>query len=274
MSRTTEYHLDTSRARAAFPVERQARVHRVRHGLTPAQNGKYWREWGRARKVLRAAGYTAQEADAERHELHAQALGHDKPHADLTNADFDKVLAAFLAISESDNLDAQIAGQTGSRRRLEYSIEKLVKGREEYVREICTDCGAPGGDWRRLSDDHLANLRKTLAHRVERKRTETGAQDAPSTDIVDEARDGNRSVRELNDPQRQHLSDGMQHAMDCTLTFDADFVTAAHAGMPNTTWPDTVTVMQLWEYVAALTAAMDAKEVIDIETKLASGEPF
>jgi hypothetical protein len=48
------------------------------------------------------------QADAKRHSLHKQALGADKSSLDFTNAEFDKVLAAFRAVHDGGNLDAQL----------------------------------------------------------------------------------------------------------------------------------------------------------------------
>jgi hypothetical protein len=76
--------------------------------MNQAQLGLYRREWGLARKWFRAHGLLPMQADAKRHALHKQALGADKSSLDFTNAEFDKVLAAFRAVHDGGNLDAQL----------------------------------------------------------------------------------------------------------------------------------------------------------------------
>lgn len=74
--------------------------------MTPAQQLKYFREWGRVRDVLKAKGLPC--GDVERHNLHLKALGVRKSSKDFGNRDLDRVLAQFLSISEPDNLRAQL----------------------------------------------------------------------------------------------------------------------------------------------------------------------
>lgn len=84
--------------------------------MTPKQQKLYWREWSAARKADPAA---------DRHALHAQALGHDQSHKDFSNRDLDKVLAQFRAKSRPDDLSAQIRPHVQPRRRLLYKIAEL-----------------------------------------------------------------------------------------------------------------------------------------------------
>lgn len=72
------------------------------------QTRLYFREWNLVRRHLLAKGIDPKQADNRRHELHRRALGADKSSKDLTNADFDKVLAAFRAVHDGANLDAQL----------------------------------------------------------------------------------------------------------------------------------------------------------------------
>lgn len=74
--------------------------------MTPAQTAKYFGEWGRVRDVLKARGQPC--GDVERHKLHLKALGVRKSSKDFTNADLDKVLAAFYAITRPADLKAQL----------------------------------------------------------------------------------------------------------------------------------------------------------------------
>jgi len=76
--------------------------------MTPKQTSLYWREWGKVRARLISDGLTSEQAAAKRHALHAKALGRDKSHLAFTNQDFDKILAAFRAVYDDSNLDAQL----------------------------------------------------------------------------------------------------------------------------------------------------------------------
>ena len=76
--------------------------------MTSEQHRKYLFEWGLARKHFRAQGLEPKACDAKRHELHKRALGHDKSSLDLTNAEFDKVLAVFSGISRPADLSTQL----------------------------------------------------------------------------------------------------------------------------------------------------------------------
>ncbi len=85
--------------------------------MTALQNRLYFREWGRVRAVCKQHGFPV----PDRHALHVKALGLDKSHLDFTDADFDQVLAEFRAISQPDNLAAQLRQQEQPRCRLLYS---------------------------------------------------------------------------------------------------------------------------------------------------------
>lgn len=103
--------------------------------MTPAQSMLYFREWGRVRDVLKAKGLPC--GDVERHKLHLKALGARKSSKDFTNADLDKVLAAFKAITEPGNLTAQMrAMEQPQLRRLDAQtaclqlLDELAIGRD------------------------------------------------------------------------------------------------------------------------------------------------
>jgi hypothetical protein len=127
--------------------------------MTPAQNALYFREWGRVRSVCKQQGFPI----PDRHDLHVKALGLDKSHRDFTNADFDRVLAEFRAISQPDNLAAQLRQQNMPRRRLLYGIRRLAA--EPYWRAIAQDKFGTA-DESRLDLDQLTQLRITLAARA------------------------------------------------------------------------------------------------------------
>ena len=126
--------------------------------MTPAQNALYFREWGRVRAVCKQQGFPI----PDRHDLHVKALGLDKSHLDFTNGDFDQVLAEFRAISQPDNLAAQLRQQDMPRRRLLYSIRRLAA--EPYWRAIAQDRFGTA-DETRLDLVQLTQLRITLAAR-------------------------------------------------------------------------------------------------------------
>jgi hypothetical protein len=106
--------------------------------MTPAQQMLYFREWGRVRDVLKAKGLPC--GDVERHKFHLKALGVRKSSKDFTNADFDKVLAAFKAITEPGNLTPQIRAMDQpmlrnieARARCMKILEELEVGRASTI---------------------------------------------------------------------------------------------------------------------------------------------
>ena len=101
--------------------------------MTALQNSLYFREWGRVRAACKLHGFPV----PDRHSLHVKALGQDKSHLVFTNDDFDLVLAEFRALSQPDNLAAQLRQQDMPRRRLLYSIWRLAP--EPYWRAIAQD---------------------------------------------------------------------------------------------------------------------------------------
>ncbi len=122
--------------------------------MSPKQTSLYWREWAAVRRVC---------PEADRHELHARALGLDKSSKEFTNADFDKVLAEFRAISEPDNLEGQLRQISQPVRRLIWRIRKLAP--ESYWRAIARDKFGTE-TLAELSEGQLTMLRNTLAARA------------------------------------------------------------------------------------------------------------
>lgn len=76
--------------------------------MNAAQTSLYFFEWGQVRKHYLKKGIDPKQADHKRHELHKKALGRDKSSKAFTNADLDKVIAAFRAVSDDGNLNAQL----------------------------------------------------------------------------------------------------------------------------------------------------------------------
>src|ERR1019366_4411859 len=131
--------------------------------MTTLQNRLYFREWGRVRAACKQQGFPI----PDRHGLHVKALGVDKSHLDFTNEDLDQVLAEFRAISQPDNLAAQLRQQEQPRLRLLYSICRMAP--EPYRRSIAQDKFGTA-DETRLDLVQLTQLRITLAARSARKR--------------------------------------------------------------------------------------------------------
>jgi hypothetical protein len=94
--------------------------------MTDPQLNLYRRLAGQARKVWRARGIPAAECEAERHALHARALGADKSSLDFTNRDFDKVKGALLAVIDGSDLEAQIDALNQPKKRRLWSIRDLL----------------------------------------------------------------------------------------------------------------------------------------------------
>jgi hypothetical protein len=127
--------------------------------MTALQNRLYFREWGRGRAACKHQGFPI----PDRHGLHVKALGVDKSHLSFTNEDLDQVLAEFRAISQPDNLAAQLRQQDQPRRRLLYTIWRMAP--EPYWRSIARDKFGTA-DETRLDLDQLRQLLITLAARA------------------------------------------------------------------------------------------------------------
>lgn len=90
--------------------------------MTPKQRTLYWRTWAAAKRALSRLGYDTAEADAMRADLTIQALGKQVSSKALTNAQFDLVLAAFRAVSDPGDLDAQLRAMLQPRDRILWSL--------------------------------------------------------------------------------------------------------------------------------------------------------
>lgn len=126
--------------------------------MTPRQSALYWREWANVREICPAA---------DRHDLHAAALGVDKSSKRFTNADLDKVLAEFRAVSDPANLDAQLARHDQPKRRLIWRCRQLAP--EAYVARVCRDRFATE-DLTLLDVGQLTQLRNTLKARANKNK--------------------------------------------------------------------------------------------------------
>jgi len=142
---------------------------RPRHHISEKQDRWYWREWGKVNKALLRLLVASREAEEGRHGVQAGELGGDRSHKGVNDGEFECVIAGFLAVSEPDNLDAQVKLRGGSVRRLMEGIRRLATGHEGYIESILEDIGETR-EWERLDARELVKLRSTLARRIERKK--------------------------------------------------------------------------------------------------------
>jgi hypothetical protein len=176
-----------------------------KHRMSNAQCSKYWREWGKAERAAKRHGI-----DLDRHAIHVQALGVDKSHFDLTNEEFDDVLAEFFAVSQPENVDLQLRQQEQAKVRLRWRISRFAP--ESYTRHlILTRFRAQLGGVEEpeqrgtvallqcLGKTALRQLRDTLAARASGERRRTG-------------RPVEQEEAEVTEDRRQRSEDGSQRS--------------------------------------------------------------
>lgn len=79
--------------------------------MNVAQKCSYWSRWQRCAAILTARGLTREQIEAKRRTVTEKALGYAKSMSDWKrwkNAEVDQVFAAFAAIYDDANLDAQL----------------------------------------------------------------------------------------------------------------------------------------------------------------------
>lgn len=79
--------------------------------MNVAQKLSYWSRWQRCAAIFRAQGRTSAEIEEKRRAITEKALGYAKSMSawkTWKNAEVDKVFAAFAAIYDGGNLDAQL----------------------------------------------------------------------------------------------------------------------------------------------------------------------
>ncbi len=86
--------------------------------MSPKQTKLYWREWAAVRRV---------DPQADRRALTVRALGVAKSSKDFTNADLDRVLAVFRAVSRPADVDGQLRQQAQARQRKEHRIWEIMR---------------------------------------------------------------------------------------------------------------------------------------------------
>lgn len=86
--------------------------------MTTKQTQLYWREWAAVRRA---------DPQADRRALTVRALGVAKSSKEFTNADLDRVLAAFRAVSRPADVDGQLRQQAQARQRKEHRIWEIMR---------------------------------------------------------------------------------------------------------------------------------------------------
>lgn len=138
--------------------------------MTKAQTARYWRDWGRVRKVLVELGeFSKADADEQRKVIQREAIGCDKSSKDLTNADLDKVFKAFAAVLVMVDGPAASEEISGPRKRLIWAIEQLGLDADTLA-GIMLQQFKSAEDWRSLDEKRLAFFRMTCARAASAKR--------------------------------------------------------------------------------------------------------
>jgi len=97
--------------------------------ISDRQNRFYWGLWKQAKRELMHGRETCTqlEENNRRHELHVRAIGRDKSHYDLTNREFDLVIAEMRAIIDPSDLHAQLRQGNMHARRMHFGLRKLMR---------------------------------------------------------------------------------------------------------------------------------------------------
>ena len=139
--------------------------------MTKAQSSLYWRTWAKVRKTLIELGdYSKEDADAERHVIHRQALGSDKSSKLLNNRDLDTILDHFktyLVLSDGPST-APARADSQPCKRLIFAITQTGLP-EPYLESISRD-QFNTSDWRALDEAQLTKLRFTAVSRAAARR--------------------------------------------------------------------------------------------------------
>jgi hypothetical protein len=131
--------------------------------MTTKQKALYFREWGKARKTLREAGFDPQEADAERLKIH-QENNLPESSKDFNNGShLDKFLKACRLIQNRPTADLD----DQERKRLVHLIEQTGLD-DPYLHKLARD-KKEAFDWRLLSPEKLRHLLYTAKARARAK---------------------------------------------------------------------------------------------------------
>lgn len=130
--------------------------------MTKSQTARYWRDWGRVRKVLIELGeFSKTDADEQRKVIQREAIGCDKSSKDLTNADLDKVFKAFAAVLVMVDGPAAPEEVSGPCKRLIWAIDKFGIDPDYLARMAMQQFKT--ADWRSLPEHQLRLFRFTAA---------------------------------------------------------------------------------------------------------------
>lgn len=141
--------------------------------MTKNQQRRYWALWGKARTRLIGAGFSSKEAAEHRDEITIETLGRRISSKKLNNDQLTQMFAAFEAIGNPGDLNAQLKYQQEPRDRRIYAIENTGLD-DAYIASISQDMFNTS-DWRNLPIDQLDNLRITAHNRARRKPVATPA---------------------------------------------------------------------------------------------------
>jgi len=95
--------------------------------MSPKQTQLYWREWAAVRRA---------DPQADRQALTVRALGRARSSKEFSNADLDKVLAVFRAVSRPADVDGQLRQQGQARARREHRIDEVMRCLGVYVEDV------------------------------------------------------------------------------------------------------------------------------------------
>ena len=92
---------------------------------TKQLNCVYWPQWRTAAKVLMRAGYSKEDADLVRKEIHLAVTGSECSSKELTHRTLDALLQKFAAISAPSNGARQAELADGACKRARHTIREL-----------------------------------------------------------------------------------------------------------------------------------------------------
>ena len=138
--------------------------------MTKAQIFFYRSMWSSVKSVyMDLGGFSAAEAEEQRHALTVEAIGYPKSSTEFTDEEFDKVLDAFREILtiEWGPHKGPTRAQEMPRLRLIFAIRKIGLP-DSYLNEIAAD-EFKVEDWHALPVEHLEHLRFTAGARARAK---------------------------------------------------------------------------------------------------------
>jgi hypothetical protein len=158
--------------------------------ISDRQNRFYWGLWNKAKCELMRGRETfaGDEENKRRHDLHVRAIGCDKSHYELTNREFDKVVAELRAIIDPSDLSGQLRQQNQHATRLNWGLRKVMRelGVDyQYVNAIVrrmNENGELGSN--RIDALNVDDLRKVMIALREHKRRGGGTVKAPRQYIL------------------------------------------------------------------------------------------